>query len=142
MITLSADGYVRLTLDTFLAIPLVQLVSGLDEDNPVSFQEGASFAPISGYTEWISTTTPTLTVGWDWQLGVSQGQPGYTQLDAPRSNVMLVDAQRRDLGSAKTTVLLQSVINSMAWQTELNKHIVTRYAGQPVNDDLSVLTVT
>lgn len=127
LITLSDDGYVRLTLGTLLTTPLIHLVSGVDEDNPISVNEGASFAPISGYTEWISTTTPTLTVGWDWQLGVSQRRPLYTRLDAPRTNVMLVDARRYDLGLTKTTALLESAINSLAWQTEVAKYTIIRY---------------
>lgn len=33
-ITLCDDGYVRLTRETLLAIPLMHLISGLDEDPP------------------------------------------------------------------------------------------------------------
>jgi len=128
MITLSDDSYIRLTLETFLATQLVHFSSGLDEDKPISPQEGASFAHISGYTEWLSTTTPTLTIGWDWGLDVSQGQPLYVRLDAPRSNIMLVDAMQYDLGSAKTSVLLEAVIDALAWRKEVHQNITTRYA--------------
>ena len=128
MITLSDDGYVRLTLETFLSISLVHLHSGLDENNPISFREGASFDPISGYTEWVSTKTPIITMGWDWRLAVSRGRPFYIRLGAPRSNVMLVDAQQHDLGPVKTTALLETVIDALAWQAETYNHIGTRYA--------------
>lgn len=127
MITLSEDGYVRLTLETFLTTPLVHLLSGLDDDNPTLCREGASFACISGYTEWVSTTTPTVTLGWDWQLGIPKGNAIYARLAAPRSNVMLVDAMQQDLGPAKTLALLEAAIDALAWQEEVQTYIATRY---------------
>ena len=128
MIALSDDSYIRLTLETFLATQLVHLLSGLDDDKPIIPQEGASLARISGYTEWLSTTTPTLTLGWDWGLDVSQGQPLYVRLGVPRSNIMLVDAMQHDLGPAKTSVLLEAAIDALAWQEEIHQYIITRYA--------------
>lgn len=128
MIILSEDGYVRLTLETFLSTPLVHLLSGLDDDNPIVSQGGASLARISGYTEWVSTTTPAITIGWDWELSVLQGHALYVRLGAPRSNAMFVDAMQHDLGSAKSTLLLVTTIDALAWQKEAQKHIVTRYA--------------
>lgn len=127
MITLSDDSYIRLTLETFSASPLVHLLSGLDGDKPIHSQEGASFAHVSGYTEWVSTTMPTITLGWDWGLDVSQGQPLYVRLCAPRSNIMLVDAMAHDLGPTKTSVLLEAAIDALAWQEEVHTYIVTRY---------------
>lgn len=127
MITLSDDGYIRLTLETFLVTPLVHLLSGLDDDKPISSQEGATLAHISGYTEWISTKTPTITLGWDWRLDALQGQPIYLRLGVPRSNIMLIDAMAHDLGSAKTSMLLEAAIDALAWQEEIHQYIVTRY---------------
>lgn len=128
IIILSEDGYVRLTLETFLATTLVHLVSGLDEDSSIPSQERGSLASISGYTEWISSTMPIITLGWDWWLDVSQGQLDYVRLSAPRCNVMLVDTMQRDLDIATTLVLLEKVIDGLAWRDEVHKHIVTRYA--------------
>lgn len=136
MIILSEDGYVRLTLETCLVTALVHLVSGLDEDSPIHSQEGGSLARISGYTEWVSATTPIITLGWDWWLDVSQGQTVYVRLGAPRCNVMLVNVMQRDLGTATTSVTLETVIDALAWQEEVHKYIVTRYAY-----NLSELTV-
>jgi hypothetical protein len=126
--TLSEDGYVRLTLEALLAIPLVHLLSGLDDDSPILPQEGASFASISGYTEWLSTTAPIITVGWDWRLDVSQGLPIYVRLVASRSNVMLVDVLQQDLGFAKTSYLLGTAIDALAWQEKVCIYITSRYA--------------
>ena len=127
MMSLSEDGYVRLTLESLRATPLRHLLSGLDEDTPVLSWEGATFGPITGYTEWVSTTTPTITLGWDWRLDVSKGRPRYERLGPPRSNVMLIDAQRHDFGPNRTEVMIEAFIDSFAWQYELHTHIVTRY---------------
>jgi len=128
MITLCDDGYARLTHDTFLSTALQHLLSGLDEDAPAPMQEGASFAPISGYTEWVSTTTPAITLGWDWQLALVNGRSLYVRLGAPRSNVMLVDANLIDLGAAKTALLLELAIDALPWQDEVRRSIAVRYA--------------
>jgi len=128
MITLSGDSYIRLALETFLATPLVHLLSGLDDDKPIIPQEGARLARVSGYTEWLSTTAPIITLGWDWELDVSQGQPLYVRLGSPRSNIMLVDAMAHDLGPTKTSMLLETAIDALAWQKETHQYIVTRYA--------------
>lgn len=128
ILTLSDDSYIRLTLETFLATQLVHLLSGLDDDRLIPLQEGANLARFSGHTEWLSSATPTITLGWDWELDVSQGQPLYVRLGTSRSNVMLVDAMTHDLGHAKTSMLLETAIDALAWQEEVHKYIVTRYA--------------
>lgn len=129
-ITLSADGYVRLTLDTLLTIQFFHSISGLHEDTVFSASEGARPSIICGYTEWVSATKPLLSLGWDWQLGGPQAtlQYSYWRVGSHYSNVMLIDEQLRDLGAPKTAALLESLIDLMCWQTEVDEHIVARYA--------------
>ena len=127
MITLSRDGYLRMTVETFRDLPLVHLLSGLDEDGLDPHQSQADACGISGYTEWISSTTPVVTIGWDWRLDVSQGSPRYVLVGFPRSNLMFLDAERRDLGSARTVVLLKAAVDVICWQEETRKAISARY---------------
>lgn len=124
---LSPDGYVRLTLEQFQWIPLVHLLSGLDHDKYHSLHEGASQTHISGYTEWISETAPVITLGWDWRLEGASGRTHYLRTGLPRSNIMLVDDQRRDLGPANTTKLLEVAIDKTAWPAVIQRHIMDRY---------------
>lgn len=124
---LSPDGYVRLTLEQFQAIPLVHLLSGLNPDEPLSLHEGASQTDISGYTEWVSETAPVITLGWDWRMEGSSGQARYLRTGLPRSNIMLVDDQRLDLGPANTAKLLEAAIDKTAWQAVVQRHIMDRY---------------
>jgi len=67
----------RLTVEELRQISLVHLLSGLDEDNPALLQEGAIFSEITGYTEWVSTTSPAISIGWDWMLQSSQAGAVY-----------------------------------------------------------------
>jgi hypothetical protein len=80
MLTISPDGYMRLTFEELQQISLVHLISGLDEDNSALLQEGATFAEITGYTEWAGITSPAISIGWDWRLQPSlAGTTYYTR---------------------------------------------------------------
>jgi len=130
MMVLGGDGYVRMGLQTFLKTPLLHLISGLDDDIDKVLahqQEGATLAHVSGYTEWVSATTPGITLGWDWQLDVSQGHDIYVRQGQPRCNIMFVDAIQRDLGYVRTLLLLEAAIDEIGWREETHKHIASRY---------------
>ena len=82
----------------------------------------------SGYTEWISSTTPVVTIGWDWRIEVSRGRPRYVLAGFPRSNLMFQDAEGRDLGPVRTTTLLKAAVDAIGWQEETEETISARYA--------------
>lgn len=124
---LSPDGYVRLTQEEFWATPLIHLISGLDIDERPLNNEETSHTHISGYTEWVSQTVPVITLGWDWRVEGAPGQIHYLRTELPRSNVMLVDVQRRDLGLHKTIQLLGAIIDEMVWGIEVQRQITDKY---------------
>jgi len=66
-IRVSKDGYIRLTEKTLHAIPIRHLDSGVyrtdHRDHPATRP-----STLSGYTEWVSETSPAISIGWDWQL--------------------------------------------------------------------------
>jgi len=129
IITISLDGYLRLTFAEFRQISLVHLISGLDEDNTALLQEGAIFSEVTGYTEWVSTTKPAISIGWDWMFQSAQVDGVYyKRTSKPRTNLMLVDAQQRDLGPAKTSTLIETVVDEIVWQIVVQDSISTRYA--------------
>jgi Domain of unknown function (DUF4902) len=138
-LAVSPDGYVRLTTTAFRAIPLSHLLSELDADVglPPSTASGATLASIVGYTEWSSQTTPALSLGWDWRIATAAGQVRYQRDGEVRSNIMLVDARRRDLGALATGVLLCVAIDMLEWERAVDHYISNRYAC-----NLSNLTVT
>jgi hypothetical protein len=135
----SPDGYVRLTMAAFRAIPLAHLLSELDADVnlPPSTASGACLASIIGYTEWTSLTTPALSLGWDWRIATASGRVRYEREGEARSNVMLVDSRGRDLGGLATGVLLCAAVDVLEWEQAVDNYINNRYACH-----LSNLTVT
>lgn len=121
----SHDGYVRLTLDEVLSVRFAHLISGLDED------AGAvcgGCTTITGYTEWIGKTDPTVTVGWDWIVEAYAGQPRWRRVGLPRTNVLLVDSSRRDYTWPKSLAVLGTVVDALAWQSTAEQALSERYA--------------
>jgi hypothetical protein len=144
-LVVSEDGYVRLTVAAFRAIPLTHLLSELDADAnlPSRSASGACVASIAGYTEWASHTewtshmAPALSLGWDWRIAICTSRVRYERDGEVRSNVMLVDARRRDLGAMTTGVLLCDAVDGLGWERAVDDYISNRYACH-----LSNLTVT
>lgn len=127
------NGYVRLTYAQFQALCLEHLISGVDEDGPEDAQHGATPTAITGYTEWISSEQPMLTIGWDWQMLPHDRGVLLRRESEPRSNVMLQTPACEDLGVEKTNVLLETIVDSFDWQTEALAHINHRYQGAPAD---------
>ncbi len=138
-LVISKDGYLRLTLSAFRALGLRHLLSGLDEDAeyPGRKSAGASVASILGFTEWVSDTTPAVSLGWDWRLNTLSGRPRYVRDSEVRSNVMLIEPGLGDLGDAATSATLSAAIDVLAWEAETSHYISNYYAWH-----LSNLTVT
>ena len=127
MITLSKDGYVRLTFAALQSTPIVHLLSGLDEENLGSGESQIDARGIWGFTEWISSTRPVITIGWDWRLDVTQGRPCYVRASRPRSNLMFLDSEWRDLGFVRTVAMLEVAVDAMEWQPTTRQAISVRY---------------
>lgn len=127
-LVVSRDGYLRLTLSAFRAIVLRHLFSGLDQDSESSTHAaGASEASILGFTEWVSDTTPAVSLGWDWRLNTLGGRPRYVRDSEVRSNVMLIEPGLGDLGDLATSATLSAAIDALAWEAETGQYISNRY---------------
>lgn len=125
----SCDGYVRMSVHVFMELPLIHFLSGLDDDLSQYATKGVTEASISGYTEWLSTTVPTVTVGWDWRLSLAQGAPRYFREGFPRSNIMIVDTRNgRDIGDQATAERIARRIDRFGWEHDIRKQISMRYA--------------
>lgn len=122
---LSSDGLLRLSIDELLSLPIAHLVSGVDSELSgacsVALRECGRETVISGYTEWVSTSSPAVSIGWDWQLQLSLAQQTlqWARLGQPRTNVMLVYAAGGDTGWIKNLELLATVVDALPWQDPL-----------------------
>jgi hypothetical protein len=125
---LCQDGFIRLDCDALQQIELIHLVSGLDDDPAAVLKCGSVVSAISGFTEWISTSRPVLSVGWDWVIGSRNGHAQYMMVGKPRSNIMLVDGESQDLGADATADLLIIRLEQLIWQDITSAAITSRYA--------------
>ncbi|GGP27384.1 DUF4902 domain-containing protein [Silvimonas amylolytica] len=125
---LCEDGYIRLDFNALQHTELIHLVSGLDDDPSGGLKCGTGVAAISGFTEWISTARPVVSIGWDWVIGSRDGRAYYMMVGKPRSNIMLIDDQCRDLGFEATADLLMARLDRLIWQEATNAAITSRYA--------------
>jgi hypothetical protein len=127
-LALGPDGYVRLTLSSFLKIALEHLLSGLDDDLMNAAPQGAQISVISGHTEWLSRTKPVLTLGWDWELHGVDGHPSCRRTGLPRSNIMLIGDINEDLGAEQTATLLAGAVDALPWQEPALSAIQKKYS--------------
>lgn len=123
LLRVSTDGYIRLSFSEMRNVDLQHLITGLDEDTPSTSAEGALLTTITGYTEWVSTTVPGITIGWDWQLDTALNRIRLHRVNQPRSNLMLQDIHQTDLGPAKTSAMLEVFIDKLNWQVHARNHI-------------------
>lgn len=118
----------RLSIDELLSIPIRHLISGLDEDANSSLGACGKVASISGYTEWISSTNPAITIGWDWYIKLTIERPFWVRVGLPRSNIMLVDGAGHDTGWERSLNILATVVDALPWKEQIPDAVAARYA--------------
>jgi hypothetical protein len=124
---MSDTGYIYLTFAQLQEVCLVHLISGMDEDGGPDQLDAAVATAITGYTEWISEGNVTITIGWDWQMLPDKKTIRLYRVSEPSSNLMLQSANGIDLGPKKTTILLETFIDGINWESETLKYINIRY---------------
>lgn len=113
------DGYVRLSLDDIFCVRMVHLLSGLDDHAPPSKSpQCGSQTVISGYSEWVSSISPRVSLGWDWRLSFDNGLMGLVRVGLPRSNVMLIDRNGIDYGWLQNLEVLGTVVDALPWRND------------------------
>jgi hypothetical protein len=139
VLAVSGDGYIRLPCHRVSEVELVHLLSGADPE--LSLHAGPTATSMTGFTEWLSAGCPAITLGWDWKMDTS-GRPGQLRrLNWPRSNLMLCDPARKDVGPDETARLLAQMIDTLEWQAAVRSHLrldnpPPAGAGGPILHDL------
>jgi hypothetical protein len=121
------NSYIYLTVDELCAGALVHLVSGIDQEAASAPAAGAIATAITGYTEWIGTGQPVVTLGWDWQMCASGDVVRLQRIGPPSSNLMLQSPARHNLGHARTAQLLNDYVDGFDWQAATLRHISARH---------------
>jgi hypothetical protein len=118
MPTVSHDGYIRMSLKHLSELPFVHLASDIDPAILEELQMQTVPARAAGYSEWVSDTTPAISLGWSWFVH-SQSRQLLPAPEAVRSNVMLVDVRGYDLGQTATSLLFGTWLATHDWQHEV-----------------------
>ena len=124
----SADGFLRMTLEDVLALPFTHLISGLDEPCDDRLATCGSRTTSSGYTEWVASTDPPVTVGWDWVVDAGDQRMRWTRVGPPRSNLLLVDRTEHPYDWAKNEAVLGTVVDAIPWQDQARSAVAHRYS--------------
>lgn len=114
LLSLSADGYVRLWAGRLAQIALTHLCSGRDADSSLDRVNQPNGAGVCGYTEWVNEGQPVISIGWDWHLSAVQNVQRCVRSGLPCSNVMLVDSQGNDIGPDSTSLYLAHWLDKSA----------------------------
>lgn len=116
-LSISVDGYIRISFDIFSSLDFPQRRAW---DDPALCEELVQVdvpAFRAGYCEWATERLPDqISIGWAWFR-----PPSGRTLLAPggiSSNLMLIGRGLHDLGSHKTQELLQSWLTGEHWQQD------------------------
>jgi hypothetical protein len=108
------DGYIRMPLKRLALLQFMHVTSACDKFLLAELVADAVPAGAAGYTEWISTTAPVVSVGWDWYCDNVSCR--CLLINEVRSNIMLVDSQGCDLGPRRSARLIAAWLGALEWQ--------------------------
>lgn len=111
----SSDGLLRLSRAALEQVRLTHLWSGLDDEAEAEAPRCGAASTLSGYTEWVSAQSSSLTLGWDWQLLPSPGQPRVVRLGLPRTNIQVLDECEQPLPWEDNLEVLAAYIDRIEW---------------------------
>ncbi|MDV8153250.1 DUF4902 domain-containing protein [Acinetobacter pittii] len=118
--SISADGFIRMNENQLMNYPLQHLISIVEttqiKDSQILYY---------GFTEWVTSLTPALSTGWDWEFIEYNGITSINRIGLPRSNIMLVDASGTDIGFEVTETLIEKKIDTLFWEQFIYAQINT-----------------
>jgi hypothetical protein len=107
MITVSPDGYVRLTFAELIQLQMHNIYTETDVGIAEDLQSQGVPAQQAGISEWQSATAPAISLGLTFFVDGHERENRRVHL-APepiRGNVMLIDARGYDLGEGNEPLL-------------------------------------
>ena len=127
---ISPEGLIRLSISELLATPMQHLVSGVDVELDGASVVGHCGSPttISGYTEWVSSNTPTISIGWDWHIQSGACGSFWARVGLPSSNVLLIETRDNGEDWDKSRNLLATVVDALPWREHIPYLIAARYS--------------
>ena len=125
---LSSDGYIRLSLQQLPHVQLHHLHSSLYTERSPEQSRATSLTDIQGYTEWVTQSQPSISIGWDWQVHYRTGATNYSMVGQPFSNLLLQNNQQQDFSLNESLSMLTIWLNTLNWQEKISHYIQSKYA--------------
>lgn len=110
----TSDGKFFLQRWELASLQLTHLLSGVDSGEELLADCGRA-TTLSGYTEWVSPKSAALSLGWDWQMAPTMGEPRVKRLGLPRTNIQVVDDSLHPLPWEKNLQVLADFIDDFEW---------------------------
>ena len=126
---IGTDGLVRVTVGELLDTHFLHLRTELHAGRQDAIRRCGTVCDWTGSTEWISEGSPRITLAWDWRLRCVSDSVALTQDGVARTNLMLVDADSRDVGWRKNLLVLGTLVQSVVgWAEPVKQALAERYA--------------
>lgn len=126
LLTLSQNGSIHLKREQLVLIDFHHIHSGLVE--PETFKLLSHYdqpSTINGYTEWITKTEPCITLGWDWELRISEQNVNFTIVGYPYSNIQLINHSNQSLPPLENQNLLRKFIQHLNWEVTCIQKLIS-----------------
>lgn len=125
----SENGLVRISYQNLSGLKFCHYYSDLHDTDETELELNDSLTVLAGSTEWISKTTPLLSIGWCWKLDHTNNSIAYIMDGEPYSNIMIIDnVSHRDIGQIKTSEVLEKFISQLNWSDEVKCFINEKYS--------------
>ena len=114
---------IRLTLDEMLDTAMSHWASDVDAEPQSKRLTDGVLTLITGHTTWVSSTVPTLTIGWQWSLQGATWGAMWSRIGLPTSNVMLIRSSGRDFGRVRSRYLMATVVDALPWREKISEFV-------------------
>ena len=128
MFRVDKDGYIRVQRDVLGSLQLVHLVSGLSDEVVPAGHRARIGTGTSGYTEWVTPSTPAISIGWEWVACATDGGPVPRRVGQPYGNVMIMMLKDSSLVSTITVAEMTRAGQLIASSTFQNMTVYTLVA--------------
>jgi len=125
-LSISEFGRIQISAPLLNTLTFFHLESGVYSSRLHDGQIRSSRTNIDGYTEWLSDSTPQITVGWDWML-LPYGGYRISKIGSYFSNLQLVGESGEPLNSEASEHILEHFFESLNWTQKLEEFITHKY---------------
>ncbi len=108
-------------------LTLIHLFSDLHlEASPQDHIDGP--CNLTGYTEWVSETTPVISISWDWEVNYHLSKKMMSVSGLPFTNITLTHDGELPMTEDDSLNAIRDWIESFSWQETVSELIKQRYS--------------